>query len=162
MYCWLLQKHLLSIHAEPTYQHYSASWEDRQWASERSDFWSTCRLLRLWRFALLQNWIQEDWAGCQSIQPRFDDLQEVFSDDDRGLDWWIFLCPNRFITLVLKERSECHRDDQEDQPAYNRGQKADYGPIKGDRCSYPAAWSTLKVGLTAKYVMFDTWFSNPY
>ena len=42
---------------EPTYQlaspHYSASWEDRQWALERSDFWPTCRLLRLWRFALL-------------------------------------------------------------------------------------------------------------
>ena len=52
--------------------------------------------------------------------------------------------PNRFITLVLKERSECHRDDQEDRQAHNRGQEADYGPIKGDLCSYPAARSSLE------------------
>ena len=44
-------------------------------------------------------------------------------------------CPNRFITLVLKERSECHRDDQEDRQAHNRGQEANYGPIKGERSS---------------------------
>ena len=52
--------------------------------------------------------------------------------------------PIRFITLVLKERSECHRDDQEDRQAHNRGREADYGPIKGDRCSYPAARSSLE------------------
>ncbi|BBL28342.1 hypothetical protein LDE01_16390 [Lactobacillus delbrueckii subsp. delbrueckii] len=37
--------------------------------------------------------------------------------------------------LSSKERSECHRDDQEDRQAHNRGQEADYCTIKGDRCS---------------------------
>ncbi|MGZ1340395.1 IS4 family transposase [Lactobacillus delbrueckii subsp. bulgaricus] len=59
----------------------------------------------------------------------------------------MLLCPNRFITLVLKERSECHRDDQDQ---------------RGPDVVIQLLDQALKAGLTAKYVMFDTWFSNPH
>ncbi|MBT8934384.1 transposase, partial [Lactobacillus delbrueckii subsp. bulgaricus] len=51
------------------------------------------------------------------------------------------------MTLVLKERSECHRDDQDQ---------------RGPDVVIQLLDQALKAGLTAKYVMFDTWFSNPH
>ncbi|WP_308443678.1 transposase [Lactobacillus delbrueckii] len=70
--------------------------------------------------------------------------------------------PNRFITLVLKERSECHRDDQEDRQAHNRGKRRIMAQSKGTDVVIQLLDQALKAGLTAKYVMFDTWFSNPH
>ncbi|MBT8800900.1 transposase, partial [Lactobacillus delbrueckii subsp. bulgaricus] len=51
------------------------------------------------------------------------------------------------MTLVLKERLECHRDDQDQ---------------RGPDVVIQLLDQALKAGLTAKYVMFDTWFSNPH